>query len=67
MRVSLDGGKTWQPSVQINPALIKASVWQLRDTAGLAADSAGVFHPTWVDDQTGILQVWTAGVKVVRK
>lgn len=34
------------------------------DTAGLIADAAGVFHPVWVDNRTGIPQVWTAPVTV---
>jgi hypothetical protein len=32
------------------------------DTAGLAADAAGVFHLVWVDNRTGVPQVWTAMV-----
>jgi len=34
------------------------------DTAGLAADAAGVFHPVWVDNRTGPPQLWTAPVRV---
>ena len=33
-------------------------------TAGLAADAAGRFHPFWVDNRTGVSQVWTAPVTV---
>jgi len=33
-------------------------------TAGLAADSNGVFHPFWVDNRTGVSQIWTAPVVV---
>jgi hypothetical protein len=36
------------------------------DTAGLAADAAGVFHPVWVDNHTGVPQVWTSAITVVR-
>lgn len=32
------------------------------DTAGLAADAAGLFHAVWVDNHTGAPQVWTATV-----
>jgi hypothetical protein len=32
------------------------------DTGGLAASADGVFHPFWIDNRTGILQVWTAAV-----
>ena len=36
------------------------------DTAGLATDAAGVFHAVWVDNHTGVPQVWTAAVTVRR-
>ena len=32
------------------------------DTAGLAADAAGLFHAVWVDNHTGAPQVWTATI-----
>jgi hypothetical protein len=67
IRVSLGGGETWQPSVQVNEAMIKSSVWDLRDTAGLAADAMGTFHPVWIDDRTGTTQVWTAVVQVEKR
>lgn len=34
------------------------------DTAGMAADAAGIFHPFWVDNRTGTPQIWTAPVRV---
>ncbi len=34
------------------------------DTAGMAADAGGVFHPFWIDNRTGVPQVWTAPVSV---
>jgi hypothetical protein len=34
------------------------------DTDGLAADANGAFHPLWVDNRTGVPQVWTAVVSV---
>jgi hypothetical protein len=34
------------------------------DTGGMAADGEGVFHPVWVDDRTGVPQIWTAAVGV---
>jgi hypothetical protein len=67
IRVSLDGGESWQPSVQVNERAIKSSIWDLRDTAGLAADAAGTFHPVWIDDRTGTPQVWTAAVRVEKR
>lgn len=36
-------------------------------TAGLAADAAGRFHSLWVDNRTGIHQVWTAPIDVHAK
>ena len=37
------------------------------DTAGMAADANGVFHPLWVDNRTGISQIWTTPVTVKGK
>lgn len=34
------------------------------DTGGLAADRDGIFHAVWVDNRTGVSQVWTARVTV---
>jgi hypothetical protein len=34
------------------------------DTAGLAADASGIFHAAWVDNRTGVPQLWTATVSV---
>jgi hypothetical protein len=34
------------------------------DTAGMAADADGIFHPFWIDNRTGVPQVWTANVTV---
>ncbi len=33
-------------------------------TSGLAVDADGTFHPTWVDNHTGLAQLWSATVKV---
>ncbi len=33
-------------------------------TSGLVADADGVFHPTWVDNHTGVSQLWTSTIKV---
>ena len=33
-------------------------------TAGFAADAGGGFHPFWIDNRTGIPQVWTTTVRV---
>jgi hypothetical protein len=34
------------------------------DYAGLAADAGGLFHPVWVDNRTGLPQIWTTAVAV---
>jgi hypothetical protein len=34
------------------------------DTAGLVADALGIFHAAWVDNRTGVAQLWTATVSV---
>jgi hypothetical protein len=34
------------------------------DTWSMVADAAGVFHPFWTDRRTGILQLWTAPIRV---
>jgi hypothetical protein len=67
LRVSLDGGETWQPSAQVNEKAGKGACNELRESAGLAADAAGDFHPVWIDDRTGKRQVWTATVRVEGK
>jgi hypothetical protein len=33
-------------------------------TAGMAADANGTFHPVWIDNRTGLPQMWTAPVTV---
>jgi hypothetical protein len=66
---SLDGGATFLASVRVStsPNLVldsKETRLNSGDTAGLAADAAGVFHPVWIDNRTGVHQVWTAPVSV---
>ena len=34
------------------------------DTGGMAADGEGIFHALWVDDRTGVPQLWTSAVSV---
>jgi hypothetical protein len=74
-RASVEGGTTWLPSVCVTevPSRIsfKASTPEdvtpddlLGETAGLAADAGGDFHPLWVDKRSGVLQVYTARVSV---
>ena len=77
MRISADGGQTWQSSIRVTSETsvfsgedpenehvrIRRPLW-LGDTAGLCADASGVFHPLWIDNRTGERQVWTAAVRV---
>jgi hypothetical protein len=67
---SIDGGRTWLPSARVSTAAHVASDDTRKnsgDTAGLAADADGVFHPVWIDNRTGIPQMWTTTVKVQTK
>ena len=73
---SPDGGETWLPSVRVSeePNSVpkdrsKAARFNLTggDTAGLAADAEGAFHALWIDNRTGVQQVWTAPITVERK
>ena len=66
---SLDGGTRWLPSVRVSTSanLVrddKETRFNSGDTAGLAADAIGAFHPVWIDNRTGTHQVWTASVGV---
>jgi hypothetical protein len=67
---SLDGGASWIPSARVsthanvvNPSE-RDNHFHGGDTAGLAADADGVFHPLWIDNRTGVHQMWTTTVKV---
>jgi hypothetical protein len=33
-------------------------------TTGLAVDADGTFHPTWIDNHTGVAQLWSVSLKV---
>jgi hypothetical protein len=77
---SLDGGDTFLPSVRVSSApmsfsgrvraisegspsvYISSSI--SNHTVGLAAGADGVFHPVWVDNRSGLPQLWTAAVHV---
>jgi len=64
---SLNGGKTWLPSVRVSAVPHVADEDTRKnsgDTAGLTAGPDGIFHPVWIDNRTGIPQMWTATVKV---
>jgi hypothetical protein len=55
----------------LNPTRVSASLNQRQfvagDYSGLDADAAGIFHSFWIDDRTGIPQIWTAPITVVGK
>ena len=65
---SLNGGANWLPSVAVATSSNELTAEDRHlnggDTAGLAADADGVFHLAWIDNRTGVHQVWTATVKV---
>jgi hypothetical protein len=78
MRISRDGGSTWQPSIRVtNVSTLNLKPRRKRShpetrfnniqpghTAGLAADGNGLFHPLWIDGRTGVRQVFTAAISV---
>ncbi len=67
---SLDGGNTWLPSTRVSTHanVVYEAEHYLHlnggDTAGLTADSEGMFHLLWIDNRTGIHQMWTATVRI---
>jgi hypothetical protein len=78
-RASLDGGETWLSGVCVTEeatdfngkVAAKGSKFPEGvkqngpgDTTGMSAGADGVFHPLWIDNRTGIRQVWTAAVTV---
>jgi hypothetical protein len=75
---SQDGGITWTRSVRVSSAPNSAQVARQHkqaapyflmtggDTAGLAAGPDGRFRAVWVDNRTGVQQVWAAGLGVTR-
>ena len=98
MRVSLDGGDSFTPSLRLSEAAASfggGEEWPLDswsaaapragqdsgftisttiafgrffaglgDTGGITADANGTFHPVWIDNRTGVPQIWTAPVTV---
>jgi hypothetical protein len=70
-RASHDGGETWPSSVRVteeNSVFMEgANLTWAGDTAGLAADADGDFHAAWIDNRTGVRQVWTAAIRANTK
>jgi hypothetical protein len=56
---SFDGGETWLPSVRVSDSPNMAS-----DDTRMNQRRHGVFHPVWIDNRTGVPQIWTATVRV---
>lgn len=71
LATSLNGGADWLPSVVVSasPNALTSTDAHLNggDTAGLTADAEGVFHVLWIDNRTGVHQVWTTTVTVSGK
>jgi hypothetical protein len=68
-RATLDGGANWKQSERVTEKTSRVGTshdLDLGDTAGMTTDRDGAFHPTWVDNRTGVLQVWTATVVIER-
>jgi len=63
VRVSLDGGGSWLPSVQVNESPGRGGVF-VGHTAGLVADVQGRFHAAWIDNRVGKNKLWTASIEV---
>jgi hypothetical protein len=53
------GGDSVSISVKVNNFFVSGG-----HTSGLAVDANGIFHPTWIDNRTGIPQLWSASLKV---
>jgi hypothetical protein len=64
LRASLDGGSTWLPSVQVNETPGRGDPVDVRHWVGMASSADGHFHPGWISDCAGTLQMWTANVGV---
>ncbi len=64
-RISVDGGASWLPSVQLNRKQSKGEFY-VGHTAGLAAAADGRFHALWIDASDGTRQVHTTSFGVDR-
>jgi hypothetical protein len=41
---------------------VNGSIYDMGDTNGMGVGADGTFHPYWVDNRTGVSQIWTAPV-----
>jgi hypothetical protein len=70
---STDGAKNFRPSVRISekdaepgrglgrPGRFSSSGG---DTSGLAAEPDGAFRAAWIDNRTGVPQIWTTRISL---
>jgi hypothetical protein len=56
--------QTWVEEHRHVVTIFQPSQFFAGDYAGLAADARGTFHALWVDNRTGLPQVWTAAIEV---
>jgi hypothetical protein len=62
---SLGGGDYESPAPRLGISVRQSrSYFTGGDTAGLAASADGLFHALWIDNRTGVPQVWTAAIKI---
>jgi hypothetical protein len=64
LRASTDGGRTWLPSIQINETPGRGDPVDVRVWVGMAAAADGRFHPAWISDTSGTLQIWSAVISL---
>lgn len=70
LAISRDGGETWSASIPLSSApnekraQRRPNEWMPNggDTAGLSAMADGSFFAAWIDNRTGVEQVWGARV-----
>lgn len=70
---SRDGGRTFEPSVRVSekdvepgPGLASEGRFSANggDTSGLDVEADGAFRAAWIDNRTGVPQVWTSRITV---
>jgi hypothetical protein len=74
--ISADGGKSFTTSVRVSERDVTpgAGLGQAGgrfsgnggDTSGLVAEAASAFRAVWIDNRTGVPQVWTSLITLVR-
>jgi hypothetical protein len=65
LRASASGGGAANPGQSITLSVgVNGMIFNGGHTAAMPVDAAGGFHPMWVDNRTGVPQVWTAPITV---